>query len=66
MISFLSTNFLSNEEKYVTYKVHIIRENETIETVKELYGVTKEELEKYNTLENIIQGSKIIVPLDNE
>lgn len=62
----LSTNFLSNEEKYVTYKVHIIRENETVETVKELYGVTKEELEKYNTLENIMQGSKIIVPLDNE
>lgn len=62
----LSTNFLSNEEKYVTYKVHIIRENETIETVKELYGITKEELEKYNNLENIIQGSKIIVPLDNE
>ncbi len=61
-----SSNFLVTEEKYVTYKVHIIRENETIETIKELYGVTKDELEKYNTLENIIQGSKIIVPLDNE
>lgn len=62
----LTTNFLSNEEKYSTYKVHIVRENETINTIIEKYGVSKEELLKYNDLENIILGSKIIVPIENE
>ncbi len=62
----ITSNFLGTEEKYSTYKVHIIRENETIESVMEKYSVSKEELEKYNTLDNVILGTKIIVPLENE
>ena len=62
----LTTNFLSNEEKYSTYKVHIVRENETINTIIEKYDVSKEEMLKYNDLENIILGSKIIIPIENE
>lgn len=62
----ITSNFLSSEEKYSTYKVHIIRENETVETVMEKYSVSKEELEKYNSLDNVILGTKIIVPLINE
>ena len=62
----INSSFLKEEEQYVTYKVHIIRENETIDTIIEKYGVCKEELEKYNNLDNIILGSKIIVPIDNE
>ena len=64
--SSFSSSFLDNEEKYVTYKVHIVRESETVETIKEKYNVTKEELEKYNDLENIILGTKLIIPLSNE
>lgn len=64
--SSFSTSFLDNEEKYVTYKVHIVRESETVETIKEKYSITKEELEKYNDLENIILGTKLIIPLANE
>lgn len=62
----ITSGFLSNEEKYSTYKVHIIRESETIETVMEKYSVSKEELEKYNSLDNVILGTKIIVPVINE
>lgn len=62
----LSTSFLSETEKYITYKVHIVRENETIEEIKTKYNVTTEELEKYNTLDNIVLGTKIVVPLSNE
>ncbi len=62
----ITSGFLSTEEKYSTYKVHIIRENETIETVMEKYSVSKEEIEKYNNLDNIILGTKIIVPVINE
>lgn len=62
----ISTSFLNETEKYVTYKVHIIRENETIDDIKEKYGIDKEELEKYNSLDNIVIGSKIIIPTNNE
>lgn len=62
----ISASFLNETEKYVTYKVHIIRENETINDIKEKYGIDKEELEKYNSLDNIVIGSKIIIPTNNE
>lgn len=62
----LSSSFLDGEEKYATYKVHIVRETETIEQIKEMYKVTGEELEKYNNLENIVLGTKIIIPISNE
>ena len=49
-----------------TYKVHIIRENETVDTIIEKYNVSKEELEKYNSLDNVGLGTKIIVPISSE
>lgn len=62
----ITSNFLGTEEKYSTYKVHIIREEENIETIMEKYNVSKEELEKYNSLDNVILGTKIIVPIMDE
>ena len=62
----LESNFLGSEEKYSTYKVHIIRENESIETVIEKYNVSKEIMEEYNNLDNIVLGSKLIIPITNE
>ena len=62
----LSSNILSSKEEYVTYKVHIIRNDETIDMIKEKYNITKEELEKYNSLDNIVIGSKIIIPIKDE
>lgn len=62
----ITTNFLDEKEQYITYKVHIIRENETVDTIIEKYNVSKEELEKYNSLDNVVLGTKIIVPISNE
>lgn len=62
----LSSSLLSGKEEYVTYKVHIIRDDETIEMVKEKYSVSTEELEKYNSLDNVVIGTKIIVPIKND
>lgn len=57
------TNIFTNQEdKYLTYKVHILRESETLEIIMERYNVTKDELKKYNDLENIIIGTKLIIP----
>lgn len=66
LIENLSTKFLSFEEKYSTYKVHIVRENDTLDEITKKYNVLKEELEKYNDLQNFMLGNKIIIPLKNE
>ena len=66
IVNNISSSFLSEDNSFATYKVHIVRENDTIYTIIEKYNTTKEELEKYNSLDNIILGSKIIVPLNNE
>lgn len=66
IVNNISSGFLSEENSFATYKIHIVRESETIDTIIEKYNTTKEELEKYNSLDNIILGSKIIVPVSNE
>jgi len=53
---------LSEEETFSTYHVYIMREEDTIESVMTKYAVNKELLMKYNELENIGLGDKIIIP----
>lgn len=62
----INASFLETTEKYVTYKVHIIRENDTIESIMEKYDVSKDDLAMYNAIDNIMIGSKIIIPVNNE
>lgn len=50
------------EETFSTYSVYILRKEETLNTVMEKYKTTKEELEKYNDLTNLVPGMKIIIP----
>lgn len=62
----IETGLFDKEEKYITYKVHIVRDNQTIDEITTKYNVSKEELEKYNDLNNIVLGTKIIIPISNE
>lgn len=55
-------NFDDKDDTYVTYKVHIFRENDSIENIIKLYNVSKDELNEYNDLSTITLGSKIIIP----
>ena len=55
-----------NEESYTMYKVHILKEDENIDYLCTLYNVSKEEIEKYNNINDLINGSKIIIPANNE
>lgn len=57
---------ISMEETYSTYHVYIIKEGDTLETVLTKYNVSKEELENYNDLSNIMPYDKIIIPSYNE
>ena len=53
---------MDENEGYVVYKVHIVTENDTIESIMEKYDVTKEALEVYNDLNDLKIGDKLIVP----
>ncbi len=60
-------NGFNEEEKYVTYHVYPFKENDTLEKVLEKYHLTKEELAKYNPIDDIHVGDKLIIPTsDNE
>ena len=49
-------------ERYSVYKVHVVTENDTIDSILQKYEINKEELEAYNDLNNLKIGDKLIVP----
>lgn len=50
------------EERYLTYKVYIVTEEDTIETITEKYNVTKEQIKDYNEFDNLQAGMKLVIP----
>lgn len=65
-INSLFDNLDSSTETYKTYKVCIIRTGDTIESVLQKYNISKEELEKYNSLSDVKIGDKLIIPSVND
>ncbi|MFI3261054.1 MAG: hypothetical protein R3Y13_05025 [bacterium] len=60
-------NFASNnEESFVSYKVHVIKEGETVDTLCSLYSKTETQLIEYNTGISFNPGDKILIPEDDE
>ena len=55
-------NGFNEEEKYVTYRVYTMTEEDNLDKVLEKYQIPKEELAKYNDLENLKAGDKLIIP----
>ena len=51
-----------SEETFVTYHIHLIKENETIESIMTQYQVSKDTLENYNDLSKFNLGEKLIIP----
>lgn len=62
----LFSSFKDSDESFATYSVYIVRENDTIDTIMNKYQVHREELEDYNDLDNLIVGTKIIIPTQHE
>jgi len=54
------------EETYNTYKICIVRENDTLDGILEKYNTNKETLELYNDISEIKLGDKIIIPVTYE
>ncbi len=53
---------LDTKDNYVNYRVYIVRENDSIDSISNKYGITKEQLSEYNDLSDIKLGDKIIIP----
>lgn len=65
-INSIFNNSSFDNEVYVTYNVFILRQGDTLDSIMEKYNVTKEELEKYNDINNLQLGDKIIIPNRHE
>lgn len=50
------------DDEYVTYHVHLVKENETIEQIITMYNVSVEYLKEYNEITEIKVGDKLIIP----
>ena len=59
-------NPTDEEEKYVTYRVYKVLENDTLDTILSKYNITKEDLSEYNNIENITLGDKLIIPTNEK
>ena len=62
----LFSNLNSSCESYITYSIYIMKENDSIENIMDKYKVSRTQLEEYNDLNEIKQGTKIIIPNSNE
>ena len=49
-------------ESYVEYNVYILRDGDTIDTILDKYNITLDDLKKYNLLDDLKIGDKIIIP----
>ena len=50
------------EVGYVTYKVCIVKEDDTLEKILDKYKIDKETLSLYNKIEELKVGDKLIIP----
>ena len=59
-------NFDSSKDNYVSYFVHIVRENDSIESIVKKYNSTIDDIKNYNDISKITIGNKIIIPYTND
>ena len=59
-------NYINCDNKYYTYKVYIVRKNDTIESICNKYNVSINDLKDYNNINEINVGDKIIIPYLND
>lgn len=61
----LFANLAEDQETYGTFLVYIVRQNESINSIIEKYNTSIEEIEKYNDLNDLSIGTKLIIPIIN-
>ncbi len=62
-----NNNLLNNsifDDDYITYHIHIVSENETIEMICNKYNTDIDTISKLNDINELSKGSKIIIPIN--
>ena len=54
------------DEVFITYKIHIVKDDDTKESIMMKYQITEEIFNEYNDVENIKKNDKIIIPTTYE
>lgn len=55
-----------DDDNYITYKVHIVKSEDTMESILMKYNVTQDELKEYNDVSTLKLGDKLIIPVFHE
>lgn len=63
-VDMISSNNL--EDDYISYHVHIVKIDESIETICEKYNIDKELIYELNDVSSINLGDKLLIPLIND
>ena len=58
----MSMSISQKDEQYISYYVHIVRENDSIESISNKYNISINDLKEYNDIDKIALGNKIIIP----
>ena len=51
-----------SDDTFVTYHIHIVKENETIESISAMYSTNSSLINEYNNIESLSIGDKILIP----
>ena len=51
-----------NDDSFSTYYVYIVRDGDSISSIMDKYHVSREDLEKYNDIDQVSTGDKILIP----
>ena len=51
-----------DDDSYVTYHIHIVKDNETIESICTKYKTNENILKDYNDISTLSIGDKLIIP----
>lgn len=62
----LKEQLSSSEDKYITYHVYVVTNEDTIEGISNRFKISIDDIKKYNDIEEIKFGMKIIIPYEYE
>ena len=60
------TSMMDTEDDFMTYHIHIVKKDETLEMICEHYHISLDEVMKINNISTVEENDKLLIPLENE
>lgn len=60
------TSMMDTEDDFMTYHIHIVKKDETLEMICEHYHISLDEITKINNISTVEENDKLLIPLENE